>query len=78
MSLPRYNRQPASRSVSNLEECIRWVLASVLDAGHPVLAFDYQGIGLPRLALRGRFAHMLWTIDPLLAPVQHFAPLYSH
>jgi hypothetical protein len=47
----------ASRNVSNPEECIGWVLASVLDAEHLVSAFDHQAIGLPRLALRGRF-HM--------------------
>jgi hypothetical protein len=32
------------------------VLASVLDAGHAVSAFDYQAIQRRRMALRERFA----------------------
>jgi amidase len=51
------------------------VLASVLDAGHAVSAFDYQAIRLRRMELRGRFAHVFRTIDALLIPVQPFAPL---
>ena len=51
------------------------VLASMLDAGHAVSALDYQAIRLRRMALRGRFAHLLRTIDALLVPVQPFAPL---
>jgi amidase len=51
------------------------VLASVLDAGHAVSAFDYQAIRLRRMNLRGRFAHLFSTIDALLVPVQPFAPL---
>jgi amidase len=51
------------------------VLASVLDAGHALSAFDYQAIRLRRLALRGRFAHLFRMIDALLVPVQPFAPL---
>jgi amidase len=51
------------------------VLASVLDAGHAVSAFDYQAIGLRRIELRGRFAHLFRSIDALLLPVQPFAPL---
>lgn len=51
------------------------VLASVLDAGHKVSAFDYQAIRLRRIDLRGRFAHLFRTIDALLVPVQPFAPL---
>ena len=51
------------------------VLASVLDAGQAVSAFDYQAIRRRRMDLRGRFSHMFWTIDALLIPVQPFAPL---
>ena len=51
------------------------VLSSVLEAGRAVAAFDYQAIQLRRLALRGRFSHLLLTIDALLVPVQPFAPL---
>jgi amidase len=50
------------------------VLASVLDAGRAVSAFDYQAIRLRRMDLRGRFAHLFRTIDALLVPVQPFAP----
>jgi hypothetical protein len=39
------------------------VLASVLDAGNVVSAFDYQTIQQRRLALHGCFAHLLRTID---------------
>ena len=51
------------------------VLASVIEAGRKVEAFDYQAIRLRRMALRGRFAHLFRTIDALLVPVQPFAPL---
>jgi len=51
------------------------VLASVLDAGQAVSAVDYQAIRLRRMDLRGRFSHLLRTIDALLLPVQPFAPL---
>jgi amidase len=51
------------------------VLASVLDAGHAVSAFDYQAIRLRRMELRGRFAHLFRTVDALLVPVQPFSPL---
>lgn len=51
------------------------VLSSVLDAGRAVPALDYQAIRLRRMDLRGRFAHLLRTIDALLVPVQPFAPL---
>ena len=51
------------------------VLASVLEAGRKVEAFDYQAIRLRRMELRGRFAHLFRTIDALLVPVQPFAPL---
>jgi amidase len=51
------------------------VLASVLDAGHAVSAFDYQAIRLRRMALQGRFERLFRTIDVLLLPVQPFAPL---
>jgi amidase len=50
-------------------------LASVLEAGHAVSAFDYQAIRLRRMDLRGRFARLFQTIDALLIPVQPFAPL---
>jgi amidase len=50
-------------------------LASVLDAGYMVSAFDYQIIRLRRMDLRGRFSHLFRTIDALLIPVQPFAPL---
>ena len=51
------------------------VLASVIEAGRKVEAFDYQAIRLRRMELRGRFAHLFRTIDALLVPVQPFAPL---
>jgi amidase len=51
------------------------VLASVLEAGHGISALDYQALRLRRMDLRGRFAHLLSTIDLLLAPVQPLAPL---
>jgi amidase len=51
------------------------VLASVLDAGYRVSAFDYQSIRLRRMDLRGRFSHLFRNIDALLIPVQPFAPL---
>ena len=54
------------------------VLASVLDAGHAISAFDYQAIRLRRRDLRGRFAHLLRSIDGLLVPVQPYAPPDAH
>jgi amidase len=51
------------------------VLASVLDAGRAVSAFEYQKIRLRRMDLRGRFSRLLQDIDVLLTPVQPFAPL---
>lgn len=51
------------------------VLASVLETGHAVSAFDYQAMRLRRMDLSGRFARLFQTIDALLLPVQPFAPL---
>jgi len=51
------------------------VLASVLDSGREVLAFDNQAIRLRRMDLRGRFSHLFRTVDAMLIPVQPFAPL---
>ena len=51
------------------------ILASVLNAGRAVSVMDYQAIRLRRMDLRGRFSHLLQTIDALLTPVQPFAPL---
>jgi len=53
-------------------------LASHLQAGRNLSAFNYQGIRLRRMALRGRFEHLFQTIDALLIPVQPCAPLSLH
>jgi amidase len=51
------------------------ILASVIEAGLSLSAFDYQKIRLRRMDLRGRFARLFQVIDLLLTPVQPFAPL---
>ncbi len=51
------------------------MLASVLETGRSVSAFEYQKIRLRRMELRGRFARLLEDIDVLLIPVHPFAPL---
>jgi amidase len=51
------------------------VLASVLETGRSVSAFDYQKIQLRRVELRTKFARLFEDVDVLLAPIQPFAPL---
>jgi amidase len=51
------------------------VLASVIETGRAMSAFEYQKIRLRRMQLRGKFAQLLQNIDVLLTPVHPFAPL---
>jgi amidase len=51
------------------------VLASVLETGRTLSAFEYQKIRLRRRQLRANFARVLQDIDVLLTPVHPFAPL---